>query len=49
MHKFLKMLDNMWVAVAFAEAGEIKTSLEVMGANTLEPNGHEACPALETV
>jgi hypothetical protein len=43
------MLENTWVAIAFAEAGEIKTSLEVMGTNTLEPDGHEACPALETV
>ncbi len=48
MKNLLKMLENTWVAVTFAEAGEIKASLEVMGVNTIETSVPEACPALET-
>jgi hypothetical protein len=46
MQKLLRNLENLWIAIAFAEAGEPATSLELMG-NEMAKVGRPLYPALE--
>jgi hypothetical protein len=46
MRKFIQMLENIWISVAFAEAGEQKTAREFMGPRPCEAESAETCQAM---
>lgn len=46
MKELLKKFENLWVSIAFAEAGEQKTSLEILSPDAHEERVAEICPAV---
>jgi hypothetical protein len=46
MREFIQMLENIWISVAFAEAGEQKTAQEFMGPVPFEAENAETCQVM---
>jgi len=46
MNELLRMFENIWISVAFAEAGEHETAQKLMGTELCEAEAAETCQAL---
>jgi hypothetical protein len=45
MKELLKKFENLWVSVAFAEAGEHETLQQILAEETHDETSGEICPA----
>ena len=46
MKELIRMFDNIWISVAFAEAGEQETARKFMGPELSEAESAETCQAM---
>jgi hypothetical protein len=46
MKELIRMFDNIWISVAFAEAGEQETARKFMGPERFEAESAETCQAI---
>jgi hypothetical protein len=46
MKELLKNFENLWVSVAFAEAGEHETSRELLVGDAFDEESPEICPVV---
>lgn len=46
MKELLKNFENLWVSVAFAEAGEYETLQQILAEEAHDEANREICPAV---
>jgi hypothetical protein len=46
MKELIRVFGNIWISVAFAEAGEQETALKFMGPERFEAESAETCQAI---
>lgn len=46
MKELIRLFENIWISIAFAEAGEQETAREFMGPERCEAENAETCHAL---
>lgn len=46
MNELIRMFENIWISVAFAEAGEQETALKFMGPELCETESVETCQVM---